>query len=193
MLYSTEQFKSIAYGDAHSKWGINKLPVPKELISDFRQWFIENSIVYSPPSQVTEDELQTFSRSIHIEPGLCYGNSQKITLLNAKYNYFEGFYYVDGRDYDPVIRHAFNVTGAYPKPTLKDFSVSVITPQPPVLNYIGVPIPTEFVVSAINFLEPDYFGFLTGRLNRSLLRPYFFECIGRKDLLKDKFFYHPEE
>lgn len=192
MAYSENVFKEIAFGHLHGSWGLNEINIHKDFMDRFHDWFVEQSIVLRPPNLTTQEEFNQFSESFQIEPGLCFGNSQKITLLDENYKYFEGFYYVEGREYHPVVRHAFNTFSHQDGLQLKDYTALSIQPNPTVHFHIGIEIPFKLIQHSLALSNLSVEEFISARRNRSLLRAFFFDSIGEPELRDNPSYFHPE-
>ena len=179
-----EEFLDYVFG-AHSSYGINELWLPEQFQEKLLEWFKSEGIL-STENQATQQEFDTFKKHFAIEPGLCYDNAKKVLITSNNYIYTEGFYRVAGHDYPPVTRHGFNV-----KDGIKDFTslAAGLTAE----FYFGVQIPKEFVKSIINKSYKPIESFYSVRENHSVVRPYFFKCIGANDWIDKPGFYSQEK
>lgn len=183
---SDEEFKSYMMG-GHSAYGINELVVPLSLKEDFEYWFKKNGKFIKPDNLITKKQFESMNKIFVLEAGLCYGNSQKVIHVAEPYLYFEGFYTVDGKQTQrPISRHAFNVKNQDGNLAIHDFSAYVGQYSPS--HYFGIEIPNDFIKKIIKSRFQDLSSFLASRPAYSMIRPYFFNSIGRNDLITDGFF-----
>lgn len=184
------EFKRYVLGEAHSSYGFNELVVPLPLKRDFGYWFNKNGVFFTIGNSIEEAEFSHYSSLIKpslIEPGLCYGNSQKIMILNSDYYYYEGFYQVENSDsIKPVSRHGFNLKKFENEILIKDFTSYAGQHKPS--HYFGVEIPNNFILEILSKKNIDLKEFLQQRPAYSMIRPYFFRSVGRDDLILNGFF-----
>lgn len=179
---NTSEFRDYVFGIRHSSYGINDLRIPDNLKKDFFEWVKKRGIFFGGTNSVSPVELS--SKANFLEASMCFNNSQRVSMLDQSYEYYEGFYHVYLTP--PVHRHAFNVkTGC-----IKDFTAEFSKINP--LFYFGIQIPKEVIdeLLGVSLVNPQ--SVMKERHNNSLIMPYFFYTIGRMDLVKVLAYYAPE-
>lgn len=164
----------------NNPFNFNLLPVPEELKNKFKEWLDKNLIYFEPKTVVSFDEFKTKCHLIK-KHNSCYKNAIKVLLSDAKYLFYEGFMFVDGFNYDCILMHAFNVINTNGTIEVKDFTAytypNISKPQ----GYYAIHIPSPFINEFLN--KKFNIPYDDKMLQLSLIRPYFFRCIGEEKLV----------